>query len=281
VTAPPRLANVRCQPTVIEAAGRAKELKSIGCADKDHYEIVPVVEIYKDGNHILTAMPPVLDKNRALAIADICAGPIQPDLIVMTTDAHTTNVPINPATGRPWGPGEMQNACDTDGACSTGLLIDCLLTSAVFGDLHHEMLQQKYTGHEKAGGIQWHEPEHLRSGDELTPTGYLVDRLTDAMKHARDGMSPAITTVLDKAAKDDGIDSGSAFWHGVVSSAAISMMAQAAMSVMIYAPPEYMHIVERGLSDDAIRAMFDSPLGQLQPLLAQRFGYDLLTFTDD
>lgn len=93
----------------------------------------------------IMAIAPQIDRDQGLAIAHILVSTCQPDYVTFMADAHVAVNSINPATGKQWGPGEMQAACDVDGACAVGVLDDCLVFHTLWADGRARIENHRYT----------------------------------------------------------------------------------------------------------------------------------------
>jgi len=270
--------DVRVSELVQFSAESAWRLKETMCAKSDHADIVPLIDFYKDGNLVLTLIPDNVSRDKALACAVFASVPVRPDVMALSLDAHVTQTLVNPTTGKPWGPGEMQGLCDNEGACATGLLTDCIFTQAVFADGHTEQVQRRYTGHEKAGGLTWQEPDHMVEG---SGTGHAEGLVTDvvrrAMEQAQAEDNPM--TEAEKMADEKGVGTDLSaeekYWVGVISAAQMCVLTGAA-SMCVFNPPtqEIRDRCERGMSPEVIQELREGPLGLVAMLLRMKYGLD-------
>lgn len=104
-----------------------KENKVACTSQDDPGDICPVVFFERDGGFVAAGTAPEVNRDQGLELARVGVRGFAADAIIWCTDAHGANTPINPATGKEWGPGEMQNACDTEGACAVGVLQDVIV----------------------------------------------------------------------------------------------------------------------------------------------------------
>jgi hypothetical protein len=89
-------------------------------------DISPFVRIYRDGEAVVTAACRDVNVDEALEFAVLAMPAFDADAVTLAVDAHYTKSALNPTTGRPWGPHEMQNLCDKLGYCETGLITDAI-----------------------------------------------------------------------------------------------------------------------------------------------------------
>lgn len=270
--------DVRVGELVSWASSAAASIKERGCEKYDHYDIAPIVEFFKDGALILTLFPAQVSRDNALAAARIAAGPVKPDLITATLDAHVTRAMTNPATGESWKPGEMQASCDDDGACATGLLTDCLVTMAVYRDGHHEMLQRRYQGHETQGNLVWlGDGDHFVSSSSTQSAGYVPDVLQQAMRQAwsETGVLAKAEADLQQVAEEESLSAHMQYWHQVVAGAKMALLSGAAQGALVAAPDEEVSImVKASLSQEALNEARNSSLGLIASLLGARLGVE-------
>lgn len=148
----------------LDQAKRVKEstVAAYDGTDQTTDDICPAVLVHVTEPFELQvlAVAPRIDRDMGLAIARILCTALRPEYVTFMADAHTANEMINPATGKQWGPGEMQNACDVEGACSVGMLDDCLMFTTVWRDTERartEILVYTVDKGEGVGGstIRW------------------------------------------------------------------------------------------------------------------------------
>lgn len=272
--------NVVVNDVVRKASNAACSMKERGCEENDHYDICPTIEFYKDGVPILMLVTKGISRDNALAAARIAAGPVQPDAICITLDAHVTQEMNNPKTGKPWGPGEMQASCDDEGACATGLLTDCLVTMAVFSDGHHEHLQRRYRGHETAGNLVWlGEGDAMVSGTDNNQqvTGYVVEHLAQSLAFALD-QSPRLAEAeaeVARTAAAEGISEKMQFWHKVCAGAKLALLSGASVGALVCAPDEEVAtMVNETMSQERLDEDRNGSLGFMALMLAVKLGVE-------
>ncbi len=169
----------------IEVAARAAWAhKEAACAAAGDTDIPPHLLPWRAGSPVAAIICPQVDKQQALTAAALAVPGFGADAIAVTVDAHVTATPVNPATGRVWAPGEMQRACDQEGACSAGLLAACLATLLVRADHTVELWQRKYRVDKTTGAVHWLDPADRRREHAMTSlTGLVPDTLRDCFDH--------------------------------------------------------------------------------------------------
>lgn len=166
-----------------QAAWNTKE----GMVERDpKLDITPVITFYRDGEKIAIFMAARVNKHDAIAAVQIGVSMLDADEVTVSMDTHISNVTINPATGEQWKTGEMQKACDEDGACSIGIITDTILTLLLGRDIPTSMLNRKYHVNEEKGEVHWIDPWDFYPAGDMT--GYVVESMADAFTER--GMPP-------------------------------------------------------------------------------------------
>lgn len=165
---------------------RYREMKEHGVARMDETgtdDVPPLIELWRDGDPLLTIFCPDVDRDMALAAIHFAIPRINADRSVSVMDAHVTNEMVNPTTGKPWAPGEMQHACDQEGACDIGTLTDCLAITDYRRDGTHAMTTLPYHVDKDAKKVHWatDSPHHHEFNDgEIS--GYVPDVIQQAFR---------------------------------------------------------------------------------------------------
>lgn len=122
-------------------------------------------------------------------------------------DSHYTETMTNPATGKPWknaepgatdGRGEMQRACDEEGACSTGLLTDTIWCHGVRRDGHEAFANMPYHIGYAAHEVHWQEDnekwfrETFKDDGKTRMDGLVPDVIREAFQQ------PTATEVVNR-----------------------------------------------------------------------------------
>lgn len=135
-------------------------------------DLPPVVEARRNGRQVAMAMAPVVNRDQGLVAAKVLADAFAADELWFVTDAHMSRDELNPLSGKPWAPGEMQRACDGEGACELGLITDCMMINRVDRALRHSLCLLPYHVHHGEGTMRWVDDiEHRTTDDE----GFQVD----------------------------------------------------------------------------------------------------------
>lgn len=149
-------------------------------------DMAPMIEGYRDGELIALVQCLQISRDDALTVLPVLVGGLALDAIVLCLDSHYSQEPINPATGEAWKPGEMQKACDEDGACSTGVITDCLMVMEHHRDGFYRQAAIPYHEDKDAKLVHWHDPELLfESDNEDTAeevSGIIMDHVEAAFR---------------------------------------------------------------------------------------------------
>lgn len=107
-------------------ARRAKERAVAAMTEEDSGDIAPLVFFEREGDFVAVVEAPGVDRDQALEIVNVGIPGYAAEAVALVVDIHYSTSLINPATGEEWEQGEMQQACDAEGACDVGLLQDSL-----------------------------------------------------------------------------------------------------------------------------------------------------------
>jgi hypothetical protein len=156
--------------------------KEAACRRHGDRDISPQLEAWRDGNLIAAVICPEVDKTLAFTAATVAAPGFDADTLTLTFDAHVAASPINPATGQSWEPGQMQRACDEEGACDLGIITDCLLTLLVHRDGAMASWMRKYRVDKTAGRVHWIDPVEKRTNrSDMDLVGQFPDELRESL----------------------------------------------------------------------------------------------------
>lgn len=169
-----------------EDTTRWKHIRQECLADVDERggisDMTPMIEGYRDGEMIAMVQPLQINRDDALSALPLLVGGLALDAVVLCLDSHYTTSPTNPTTGKPWGPGEMQKACDEDGLCSTQIITDCLMVIEQHRDGYHRQVALPYHEDKDAKQVHWHDTESIFDSEDSE--GNVQGRIVDALNHA-------------------------------------------------------------------------------------------------
>lgn len=147
-------------------------------------DIVPfVVEAWRHGQDfadwtvmICDGNPDVQQRDSMLMAGNVMARVTGCDYLLLSYDTHATTLAVNPNTGQPWGPGEMQKMCDDEGFCDTGQMRDNLVITVI------RRSDQKIHNH--------FIPYHFHKGGLMFFEETDLDEWVDDEKHRHGGRIP-------------------------------------------------------------------------------------------
>lgn len=180
-----------------EDLDRFRIMKEGAVADMDDRgtdDLDGLVEVWRDGEPIVFIVTPI-DRDKALDAAHFAVRGFRADRIIVSLDSHYTTQANNPSTGKPWGPGEMQKACDEDGACSLGIITDALVINTVTKD-SLTMYTLPYHVDKDAKQVHWQ-----RNEDTDSEGATLEGLVPDVLRAAFQGRP-----LIDEFIEDTGID---------------------------------------------------------------------------
>lgn len=212
-----------------------------------------------------------VNKYDAIAIVTLGVRFLDADEVVVSLDSHMTSNPLNPKTGEPWGPNEMQNLCNDEGACDTGIITDAITTIRIGPDRPSAMISRKYHVNHEKREVHWVDPydcmvDGAQAGNSLG--GFMVDSFLAAWD--------ADVMALPAPAKPDGMSDDEAQAHRSV--VGFRLMAEvvggAAMPLEKLDDPEVAAVYEEYLTEEYVERDMNGAMGLLVPLLRRRFGLD-------
>lgn len=255
---------------VLDDATKAWAQKEGGVTGDDDYDITPNVTFYRDGAQVAHFMGMRVNKYDAIAAVHLGVRLLEADEVVVSLDSHITHVMENPRTGKPWGPNEMQNLCNDEGACDTGLITDTIVTMRCAPNAPAAMINRKYHVNHTKREVHWVDPFDcmVESAEDTKLGGYMVDSFMAAF-HADNPAMPTIPL-------PEGMSEVEARAHRVV----VGLRLLAAVIGGAVIPLEGLDdevmraVYEEFLTEEYVRRDMDGPLGILVGMLRVRFGLD-------
>jgi hypothetical protein len=188
---------------VRETAKSAKEARS----RKRDSNIPALVMAYRGNQLIAMATPAIVDRDAMLAVCGGITMGLAPDVIAVAMETWHAKVMINPRTGAPWEPGELQEAVDYYDAIEQGWVSDALFLTVVnrAGDARGDMMPYRMV----AKNVVWEDgPFNV---EEAQLGGFVANELIQMMNaptigqlFARMGEArePGVTDEMDTAMND-------------------------------------------------------------------------------
>ena len=164
----------------------------------DGGDMPPTIFVHRGGKVVFVAVAPEINKHKGLALCDLLRRSFAADALTLVNDAHMTDYrgktkeQIEEIMKKYVGkPGAMQKACDEEGACTIGELLDTLSVFHITEKKEMTMVSLPYKYHGKKAGQPFEWIDEL--ADMLVCTGGDSDiqgMIPDAMKKIMD--SPTI-----------------------------------------------------------------------------------------
>ena len=167
-------------------------------------DISPLVQGWRGSEPVVLMTPTEIARDDALYAARFAAVAFGCDILAFTVEGwQPTDPERNPATGRPWGPGELERAVEDEGALEAGWVTEALTTHVVnrAGDVLGALLPYRVDRRMSSLGITSYNLEWGPQPDlpqDATWGGYVIDSLVQYMQEppmdvvmAKAGMPPA------------------------------------------------------------------------------------------
>lgn len=251
---------MRLRDAIEASIGRVKFMKENSVAEHTVREgadtdLLPIIEGWRGEAPVVTLMPHVVDRESTLGAAKLAAVGYGCDLIVVTSEGwHPTaeHHDINPITGQPWGPGQMQDVAEHHQGLERGIIAEALTVVAVnkAGDVVGTVLDYKIVPGEANLTVEWApDPFFADNTEEDAKTrfeGYMADRLVEFMEQ------PNLLTEITKrgvTGADFGLDDVETMAHADCAMTKVLSQQGFAGSVgLLSNNPERTAIIERSLN---------------------------------
>jgi len=169
----------------------AKHHKKMWVEISERGDMPPTIFGERDGRVLCAVIAPQVDKYQGLQAAAMLRRGLAVDTLTMILDAHirTGKVGQEDEFMKNYKHGDMQKACDEEGACETGLISDCLICHRIGQDNKMKMASLTYSYHGKNGGVPfaWNnfggrDADGLRLMDETEEGVRLEGNIPHAMR---------------------------------------------------------------------------------------------------
>lgn len=183
----------------------AKKIKMDWVEKTDRGDMPPTVFVERGDDVVAAVMAPQVDRDAALQAAHLCRKGFKATGMTMIMDAHvrmekmpegTKNIEEAEAQSdflKNYKHGDMQKACDEEGACERGDIADCLICTRIDEKDNKKAWIMPYSYHGKkddkpvAGPFKWipdHPATELYNKDDGQSQwgGYVFDSLNEIMK---------------------------------------------------------------------------------------------------
>jgi hypothetical protein len=133
----------------------AKEYKKFWVEASERGDMPPAIFAERDGKVLCAVFAPQVDRDQALRAAAILRRALAIDSLTIILDAHIRTAKIEDKDEflKKYKHGDMQKACDEEGACERGEISDCLICHRIGQDGKIQMATLTYSYHGKNGGV--------------------------------------------------------------------------------------------------------------------------------
>ena len=159
-----------------------KDHKSFFVKNTKRGDVLPTVIAERNGEVFAIVVAPNVDKEMALRASTILRQG-GADALTLILDAHVRHV--NSKDGdeflKNYKHGDMQRACDEEGACSLGIISDCLICQRIDSSGKVTLRILPYDYHGQGTEFKWKEETEQPEGVQYD--GYIVETLRSIMNH--------------------------------------------------------------------------------------------------
>jgi hypothetical protein len=133
----------------------AREHKRMWVEITERGDMPPTIFGERNGRVLCAVVAPQVDKYQGLQAAAMLRRGLAIDTLTMILDAHirTGKIGQEDEFMKNYKHGDMQKACDEEGACELGLISDCLVCHRIGQDNKMKMASLTYSYHGKNGGV--------------------------------------------------------------------------------------------------------------------------------
>lgn len=237
----------------------------------DDYDISPEVHLYKGDEHLLTMLMNHVSRDEALAAMRLVAPALQANRIFLTVDAHVSSSMTNPKTGERWGPGEMQNACNEDGACDLGIITDCIMTQEFRDDGYNAIVNRRYHVNHEARQVHWVDPTGYTNNEDdpkFSMTGFVIESVADVLLAPQpDGAS------LQQLREEAGVPEHLLDVHTRCAAANLFLAVIGGAAAVPVSNDEELAVVKDSVNEERVTQMIQK-MGPIIPLIRWKLGLD-------
>jgi hypothetical protein len=169
----------------------AKHHKKMWVEITERGDMPPTIIGERDGRVLCAVIAPQVDKYQGLQAAAMLRRGLAIDTLTMLLDAHIRTIPKDQEDEfrKKYKHGDMQKACDEEGACELGIISDCLICHRIGQDGKIKMASLTYSYHGKNGGVPfaWNDfggrdADGLKSMSEDEEGNHVEGNIPDALR---------------------------------------------------------------------------------------------------
>lgn len=180
----------------------AKDQKAFFVKNTKRGDVPPTVIAERDGEVFAVVVGSEVDRNLALKASSILRRG-GADALILILDAHVRRVDSENGDEflKNYKHGDMQRACDEEGACELGIISDCLVCQRIDTEGNITLKILTYSYHGEGTEFKWTPGDKDEYPEGTTFDGYIVENLQKIMKEP----TFADDKLLMKKARDAGI----------------------------------------------------------------------------
>jgi len=189
----------------------AKQHKGFFVKNTKRGDLPPTIIAERNGEVFAIVIASDIDKELALKASDILRHGAGADSLVLILDAHVRTMDKDGEDEflKNYKHGDMQRACDEEGACELGLISDCLVCHRIDKDGKIDCTVMTYSYHGEGTEFKWTDEGEKYPKDMTGVGGYIPDVLREIMA------KPTFTEndKLMKTAREHGFEEERIFYH--------------------------------------------------------------------
>lgn len=189
----------------------AKQHKGFFVENTKRGDLPPTIIAERNGEVFAIVIASDIDKELAFKASHILRTGAGADALVLILDAHVRSVDAEKGDEflKNYKHGDMQRACDEEGACELGIISDCLICHRIDKDGNISMKILPYSYHGKGTDFKWTEPDPKHETDGVHFEGTVPDVLRKIMSEETFSDNEA----LMKTAREHGFDEERTWYH--------------------------------------------------------------------
>ncbi len=196
-----------------------QEQKKMWVESTERGDMYPTVMVFRDGECLCIVTASDMDRDKGLHAAHIARSGLRADALIAIFDSHVKSIPPEEADSflENYRHGDLQKACDEEGACELGQISDCLTCHWINDKLESHLKILPYAYHGKNGGIpfKWQEFADLKLDSEKVFTEAFSQGVIPEALHEIMSAKPKIDEIplLGEIAGNIGLSASKKRWH--------------------------------------------------------------------
>jgi hypothetical protein len=189
----------------------AKQHKDFFVQNTKRGDLPPTIIAERNGEVFAIVIASEIDKELAFQASHILRTGAGADSLVLILDAHVRSVDAEKGDEflKNYKHGDMQRACDEEGACELGIISDCLICHRIDSDGKISMKILPYSYHGKGTTFKWTDPDPKHDSEGIKFEGTVPDVLRKIMAEG----TFATNEKLMGTAKEHGFSEDRIFYH--------------------------------------------------------------------